>query len=197
LLLDQTFHFVEPDQIPDYKRKNVKVAGLVTIAKEKRNKDGAKFLVIKIEDSTGELELTLFSKQYAALSPETIKIGTAVWVECKLKKGIEEGSVKGVIQSIGKISDKRAEMVKQITIHATEDFIKKSENISKLNNIFKKFSGKTPVNFEVQILSKQLKLQAKFAHCAVTPSDEMIFAIENSWPGEVFVQRNYQLIEMI
>lgn len=182
---------LEPDNVLDFKRKNYRVAGIVSAVFEKRNKEGQPFLVLKIEDGTGELEVTLFSKQYAALT-EPVKLNDRVVVECKIKRGIEEGSVKGIVQSIQKLSEKRIELVKTIVLRAKESFLNQKSNIDQLESILTKNSGKTPVLMDILFPEKKLKLRAKFGKHFVCPSDEFIAAIENMWPGELAVGRSYK-----
>ncbi|KAB8029111.1 DNA polymerase III subunit alpha [Fluviispira multicolorata] len=188
--LNQAILYLEPDEVPDYKRKAIKVAGIVTMNLEKKNKDGNSFLILKIEDGFGELEVTLFSKQYAALT-ETIKIGEALVVECKIKKGIEDGSVKGIVQSIDRVANKRIELVKRIILSTEETFLMGKENIKNLINILIKNKGKTPLYMNIAIPDHNLRLKAKMGNHYITPTDNFIMDIENTWPGLVKVERVY------
>ncbi|BBH52082.1 DNA polymerase III subunit alpha [Fluviispira sanaruensis] len=194
--LDQAILYLDPDEVPDYKRKTVKVAGIVTLNLEKKNKDGNAFLVLKLEDGYGELEVTLFSKQYAALT-ESVKIGDALVVECKIKKGIEDGTVKGIVQSIDRVSNKRIELVKRIILATEENFIKNKENLQKLIQILITNKGKTPLYMDISIPNHKLRLKAKMGNHYVTPTDNFILDIENAWPGLVRVERvyHYQIAE--
>lgn len=189
--LDQAALYLEPDNVPDYKRKSIKAAGIVTMLLEKKNKDGNTFLVLKIEDGYGELEVTLFNKQFLALT-EPIKLNEAVLLECKLKKGIEEGSVKGIVQSIERISNKRIELVKRIILKTEEDFLKTPNNLKILEQILKENPGKTPLFMNIAVYEKNLLIKAKLGNHSVSPTDRFIMAIENNWPGVVNVERVYQ-----
>lgn len=189
--LDQTAMHLEPDNIPDYKRKTIKVAGIISMVLEKKNKEGNIFLVLKIEDGYGELEVTLFNKQYLALT-EPIKLNEAVVIECKVKKGIEEGSVKGIVQSIERISNKRIELVKRIVLKTNEAFLEEQENLNILEKILKQNIGTTPLFMNINIPDKNLMIKAKLGNHAVKPTDHFILEIENTWPGIVKVDRVYQ-----
>jgi DNA polymerase-3 subunit alpha len=192
ITLDQTAFYLEPENVPDYKRKAIKIAGIVSMVLEKKNKDGNPFLVLKIEDGYGELEVTLFSKQFTALT-EPIKIGEALLIECKIKKGIEEGSVKGIVQSIDRISNKRIELVKRIILNTDEDFLKESKNLFLLEEILKKNKGTTPLFMDILIQDQNLRIKAKLGNHFIKPTDSFIFDIENTWPGIIIVERLYQL----
>ncbi len=189
--LDQVHSFLEPDHIPEFKRKVLKVSGIVTLVLEKKTKENKIFLVLKIEDGLGELELTLFNKQYTHLK-ETIKLGDALFVECRIKKGIEEGTVKGIVQHITPISQKRIELVKKIIVSTQEEFLKNQENLKILEGILKKNQGTVPLSLEIFIPQESVKIHAKLAQHRIHPSDRFIFDIENHWPGLVKVQRCYQ-----
>jgi DNA polymerase III subunit alpha len=192
ITLEQVALYLEPENIPDYKKKSIKIAGIVTIVSEKKNKEGNAFLVLKIEDGFGELEVTLFSKQYIALT-EPIKTGEALIIECKIKKGIEEGSVKGIIQSFDRVSNKRVELVKRIVLITNEDFLKEVQNFKTLEDILKKNKGTTPLYMDVFIPDHNLLVKAKLGNHFVRPTDTFIMDIENSWPGIIKVERLYQL----
>ena len=189
-LSEVPFH-IEGADVPDYKRKSIKLAGIVTMLLEKKNKEGLPFLVLKIEDGTGELELVLFHKQYIALE-NSIKLNEAIFVECKVKTGIEQGSVKGVIQSVVKLSQKRIELVKKISLHMEEEFLDSKENILELEKVLEKFKGNTQLYLNIQMKKEKAKILAKLGNHSISPSDEFIYSIENQWPEMVLVERSYQ-----
>jgi DNA polymerase-3 subunit alpha len=191
ITLDQAALYLEPDNVPEYKRKIIKVAGIVTMLLEKKNKEGQPFLVLKIEDGFGELEVTLFNKQYAALT-ESIKFGEAFIIECKIRRGIEEGSVKGVAQRLDRVSNKRLELIKRIVLSTHENFLKEKDNIKKLIQIFNKNAGTTPLFMNIMIPDDKIMIKAKFGNHFVKPTDSFIMEIENSWPGMIKVERLYQ-----
>lgn len=190
--LDQTGFFLEPENVPDYKRRAIKIAGIVTLVLEKKNKEGNPFLVLKLEDGFGELEVTLFNKQYIALT-EPIKIGEALIVECKIKKGIEEGSVKGIVQCLDRVSNKRIELVKRIILRTNENFLKEVQNIKLLENILVKNKGNTPLFMDIMVPEQNILIKAKFGNHFIKPSDVFIMDVENTWKGLVKVERQYRL----
>ncbi|NBO36980.1 DNA polymerase III subunit alpha [bacterium] len=183
--------FLDPDEVPDHKRRILKIAGIITLALEKVTKEGKKFGVYRLEDGSGEIEFSVFASQYAALINKP-KIGDASWVELKVRKGIEEGSVKGICQTLGFVSDKRAELAKQILLVAEESFINRSENIDELLSLVSNHRGRVPLALDVSWESEQARLHAKLSKYSVHPSDELIFSLENKWPGEIQVRRIYR-----
>jgi len=191
--LDEAPLHMEADGPPDQKRRGgLVVAGIITMHLEKKTKDNEKFGVLKIEDGTGELEVSIFPKQYAALT-RVFPIGTAVWVECRIRKGIEEGTVKGICQSIGSLEEKRIELAKRINIKAFENFMNVPANFEKLQEIMIRNKGSTPVQLEVLLPSKKLLMRAQFGNSSIKPNDEFIQAVENTWPGQIRVERIYRL----
>jgi hypothetical protein len=120
-------------------------------------------------------------------------IGTAVWVECRIRKGIEEGTVKGICQSIGSLEEKRIELAKRINIKAFENFMNVPANFEKLQEIMIRNKGSTPVQLEVLLPSKKLLMRAQFGNSSIKPNDEFIQAVENTWPGQIRVERIYRL----
>ncbi|MES2615037.1 MAG: hypothetical protein V4591_06450, partial [Bdellovibrionota bacterium] len=189
--LNEAHLHLEPDDVPEYKRKTVKLAGIVTMLLEKKNKEGQAFLVFKIEDGMGELELALFHKQYTALQ-NPIKLNEALFVECKIKRGIEQGSVKGVVQSVTKLSQKRVDLVKRITLNTNHEFLDEKLNLKDLEKLLEKNKGNTPLYLNVLLGDEQARIKARLGNHNVMPTDEFIFAVEQNWPGLVTVERGYQ-----
>lgn len=180
----------EQDNIPDFKRKQLKLAGIITMNLEKRTKENEKFCVLRVEDCSGEIEIAIFPKQFAALTT-TFNLGDAVWVDCKIRKGIEEGTVKGVCQAIGKLSDKRVELARRITLKTQADFISEAGNLKILEDLLKKHKGITPVFVEVPNEDERVTMRFALEKYSVSPSDEFIHDIENNWPGALEVRRQF------
>lgn len=183
--------YLDGDDVPEHKRRTVKVAGIVMLALEKVTKEGKKFGVYRLEDSTGDIEVSVFANQYAALVNKP-KVGDAMWMELKIRRGIEEGSVKGICQAVGLVSDKRNELAKQILLVAEESFLSRHENLDELAKFLGQHRGPTPLALDVQWSSQSVHLRAKLGKYSVTPSDEFIFSLENKWPGEIQVKRIYR-----
>jgi DNA polymerase-3 subunit alpha len=184
-------NFLDGDDIPDHKRRTFKIAGIVTLALEKVTKEGKKFGVYRLEDGSGDIEVSVFASQYAALTNKP-KIGDAAWIELKVRKGIEEGSVKGICQALGLVSDKRAELARQILLVAEESFIQKAENLDELISMLSKHKGQTPLALDLSWPSEKVRIRARLGKYSVTPTDEFIFGLENKWPGEIQVRRIYR-----
>lgn len=191
--LSDVFMHIDPENIPDFRRKNIFVAGIITMLSEKRNKEGQPYLVFQIEDGSGDLELTLFHRQYAALE-FPLKINDAVVVECKVKQGIGKGNARGVVQTIQPLSRKRAEMVKRICLKTQEEFLKNKENMAVLQRILDSHPGHTPVYVSVDFQQEEMNLVAKLGNHAIQPSDAFLSAVEEAWPGLVSVEREYSVV---
>ncbi len=194
-LLDAV-NYVEPNEIPDHKRKVVTLAGIVTMALEKKNKDNQAYLVIRLEDGSSDLELTLFHRQYAALS-SPIQLGACVFVEAKLRAGIESGSVRGVIQSIVPFSNKRNEVIKAIVIHADENFLQEKKYLIEFEKILLQHKGNVAVFLKLVLQKENAQIKAKLGRHAVTVSDEFIGMIENFWPSRIRVERCYTMESLV
>lgn len=186
-----TILFIDPDDMPEHKRRSVKIAGIISMALEKITKEGKKFGVYRIEDGSGEIEVSVFANQYAALVNKP-KVGDAAWMDIKVRRGIEEGSVKGICQALGKVAEKRAELVKQILLVAEESFLNRSENLDELTALLTQHRGQTPIVLDIPWATEQVHVRAKFKKMPVLPSDEFIFSMENKWPGEIQVRRIYR-----
>ncbi|MEN9529788.1 MAG: hypothetical protein RI932_1661 [Pseudomonadota bacterium] len=183
--------FLDSDDTPDHKRRTLKIAGIITMALEKITKEGKKFGVYRLEDGSGEIEISVFANQYAALVNKP-KVGDATWMELKIRRGIEEGSVKGICQTLGLVSEKRAELAKQILLVAEESFIQRNENLDELALLLKQHRGQTPLALDVSWNTENVQLRANFRKSPVNPSDALISTLLNKWPGEIQVRRIYR-----
>ncbi|MCA2960985.1 MAG: DNA polymerase III subunit alpha [Silvanigrellales bacterium] len=174
------------------RRRTVRFAGLVTLALEKKKlQDGTKFGVYKLEDGTGELEITLYSEQYAALQRKFV-VGECVWAECEVRPGIEDGSVRGIAKSIGLVSDMRRELLKRLVIVAEDSLLPCSRNGQALLEILSKHRGPCPVSLEVRYPSEGLRFVAELEGFGVTPSDELLSTLDAAWPGKLDLRRVYR-----
>ncbi len=182
---------LDGDDVPDHRRKPFRIAGCITAIFEKKTKENEKFCILKVEDGTGELEIALFPKQYAALTHK-YAAGDFVWLECKIKKGIEEGTVKGVCQSISPLADKRIERARRLILRAQESFLNDVKNLQQLTEVLTSFKGETPVALEILMPKEELRVRARFDRTPVKPTDELILKLENLWPGLVLVERSYR-----
>jgi DNA polymerase-3 subunit alpha len=182
---------LEPEEVKDYQRKVVRICGIVSFLFEKKNKNNEPFLVFKIEDGTDEFECVLFHKQYIALSFKLQK-GDAVYIECKLKKGVEEETARGVVQSITTIENKRLEYIKNIVLDTNENFLQHKENIIELQKILSRFKGKTPVFINSILQQDKMNLRARLDSLDVMPNDAFLFEMKNQWNKDVFVKHVYE-----
>lgn len=181
-----------PQQGRRPRRRTVRFAGLVTMALEKKKlQDGSKFGVYKLEDGTGELEVTLYAEQYAALQRK-FQVGECVWAECEVRPGIEEGSVRGIAKSMGLVSDLRRDLLKRLVVVADDTLLAASRNGQALLEVFARHRGPCPVTMEVRYPGEGLRFVAELQNLGVTPSDELLATLDATWPGKLELKRVYR-----
>jgi DNA polymerase-3 subunit alpha len=175
-----------------HRRRTVRFTGLVTMALEKKKiQDNAKFGVYKLEDGTGELEIMLYAEQYAALTRK-FQVGDCVWAECEVRPGIEDGSVRGVAKSIGFVADLRKDLLKRLVVAVDNDFVAVKSDVDKLLDLLRRNPGATAVTLEVRYPQEDLRFVAELEGFAIAPSDELVTALENTWPGRIELLRVYR-----
>jgi len=192
-LISQAYLHLDNKKIQDYQQKSIYLCGIVTSLFEKNTKEGDPFLVFKLEDGSGEIECVLFSKQFLALS-FTIKTGEALFLECKLTKGIGENTVKCIVQSLVPLSDKRIESIKKIIINTSEVFLTEQKNILSLQSILKKCKGNTPVLLQSFLKKDKMKLSVQLKEFHVTPSDDFLFLIRNNLPSGIQIEHVFTVV---
>jgi DNA polymerase-3 subunit alpha len=191
--LDSLVLHLEKDDVPKFKRKTVKLAGVAMDVQEKKNKDNERFGVVKIEDGLGSVEMMIFAKQYAALARKPQK-GDCIWAECRLSKGIEAGSVRAECVELAFVAEKRLEALKGLVFLFDAAFEPTPENLAELKNLVEKSAGNVPLVLDVLIPAERRCLRMKMP--AVNPSDEFLAAVEAKWPGLIFVHRCYSAAEL-
>lgn len=180
---------VEADDVPSFKRKAQKIVGVVVDIFEKKTKAGEKFCVLKIQDSTGELEVTVFPKQFSALD-FMFSLGELGWFEVQLKKGIESKTVRSVCVAMGKLEEKRAMHIKSWDLTFDESLIRDEATMQKLQSTLRSFAGKTPVLANIDFPSEKLKLKGMLG-ISVSSEDQFLKKMSEIHPGKLFIEPVY------
>jgi DNA polymerase-3 subunit alpha len=190
--LDKVIFHVESADVPSFKRKSVKVAGVLTMVVEGRDKEGRPFARYRLEDGLGSLEMSLFDRQYAALERKFVA-GETVWAEVQLKRGSEADSVRGSVVAMGLLADRRIAEVKGLVILADDSFAKDPSRARELRDHLERHRGQTPLALDMLVADEKARLLVCLP--TICPSDAFIRGIEDRWPGDVFVKRCYRVTD--
>ncbi len=188
--LNQAYKHVESAEIKEYKLKTIKLCGLVSFVFEKKTKDGDLFLVFKLDDSTAEIECVIYPKQFAALA-QPISVNDIVFIEAKIKKGIEKNTVRATVQSIVSLEQKRFETVKKILIKTNENFLLQKKNILKLQSIFESNKGNTPMYIESVFSNDKIKINGKITDYSIQPTNQFLSSMKNTWSNDVKIELKF------
>jgi DNA polymerase-3 subunit alpha len=123
--LSEAIHHLEPDTVPEFKRKVHRVGGLIKDIQERYTKNKDKFYTLLIEDKNGQLELVVSQK------PASLK-GDLILVECKLRRGFGESLCRGVVQQLYSMTDARHKYFKALTLESKSLTLTDWDSLEKL-----------------------------------------------------------------
>lgn len=172
-------------------QNTVRLAGIVSAVFEKLTKDNEQFCIYKLEDGTGEIEVSVFPKLYATLE-ERYARGDAIWAECRLSRGAESGSVRAQCVRLGRISEFREDNIQQVILEIDEAFAKQGKDLNNLIDMIKSNPGDTPVVVDVKVPTEKARVRFHLAKTPVLACDDLIHGVEETWPGLVKVHRSYR-----
>ena len=100
--------------------KTVKTAGLLVAKRQIITKSGKRMAVLALEDHTGKVEVTIFSRLYHQVI-EILDAGDVFLVQGKLEEDTFNGGVRIIAESLERLNDYRQTHAKRIVIPVSYD----------------------------------------------------------------------------
>ncbi len=156
--------------------KNATIAGVLVAVRPLNTKSGKRMAVITLEDRSGRIEVTLFSRLYSNLSGLLVKDQVYV-VKGKVEKDDFTNGVRMVAESLQTLEQTRADLAKRLVIQVqNQDQV--NELLHELTSLIETHrGGKCPV---------AIAYQAEAAHCElalgrswfIKPKDDLIAELQ-------------------
>jgi len=157
--------------------KSVQVAGMVLTVEEKiSKKTGDPMAFLQIDDGTGQLECSVFSKHYhkwesVRNSPEPLLFSGRLDVETNIET--EESRYRLLCDGIQRLDDARRLLTKSVRIHV-DACAARSQTIDEMYRIVKNHPGPTPIEIEMVLPGTGRMMIRANSRWAVDPSEELL-----------------------
>ncbi|MBR2024829.1 MAG: DNA polymerase III subunit alpha, partial [Clostridia bacterium] len=154
-------------------KEKVKVVGIVTSRAIKKTKRDENMAFVKLEDSSGEIEVIVFPNQFIKHS-DILSVGKVVYISGSVS--IKDEDPCKIIMDTGDIlidNDNYVKEEKTKKLYLKVDSIK-SKDVSDIISLLKEFKGDTEVIF----YDSQEKKYVKSTEVKINVSDEVIYALK-------------------
>ena len=182
--LDKVMEIPEGERSPLTFGKEINVAGIVTSAQERISRNGNPFLIFKVEDYNGSMEMLLGGDEYVRLG-NYIQPGRFLYITGKVQnrwKQEDQFEFKPInIQLLPEIREKRC---KELKVQVPLDQIN-GEMIATLSETIQKYPGNCALNMTVVDPESRLEVQMLSRAYRVAVTNELLHAFQ-SWPGVRF-----------
>ncbi|NUM31843.1 MAG: DNA polymerase III subunit alpha [Bacteroidetes bacterium] len=155
----------ELTDLNEIKKKELKIAGIVTLFEEKVSKNGKPWAKFVLEDFSGSKEFTLFGNDFPKFRGN-IHLNAMLFVNGSIIKNDFKNELNIKINNISFLADMKDTNLKSVQLLLDNKQIN-NENLVKLKNLFEKNKGKAALKIAVvdteslhktQLLSRQLRI---------------------------------------
>lgn len=163
------------DNIDNFKDKEINVAGVVTSAQQRTNKNGKPFGIFKIEDYTGSQEFLLFGEEYLKLSYMLVP-GQFLFMRCKVQPKwnmIDKFELKPI--AIELLQDVRSKRTRKITLSVKPETLS-SVTIASLESAIAEHKGSCELRLQLEHESSVIQFFSR--KYTVHPSNDFFKKME-------------------
>lgn len=179
-----------PRKNNDFQKKEIRVAGLLQAFVEKRNKDGERFAVLKIADVSGEQEVSIFPKQYEALSVN-FQPGQYIWAQCHVRRGIEEGSVRLSVVELGSLDELIRERRRRLLLTLHHSWADRPEQLDRLLSFLQERPGECTVEIRMHLPDQAISVRAELKGVRAPASINVFPELDSRWPRQIRGEAQY------
>ncbi|NIJ54270.1 DNA polymerase III subunit alpha [Dyadobacter arcticus] len=170
--LEKVMEINDGEKSPRYFGKEISVAGIVTSSQEKMSRNGSNFMIFKIEDYQGSMEMLLGGEDYIRFK-NYMQVGQFLYIKGKVQnRWKQEDQFEFKISQIQLLPEIREKMCKKIKINLTLDQID-AQFIHLLNDTFNSHPGACSVNMTVIDPDTHLEVEMLSRGYRISPSNEL------------------------
>ena len=182
--LDELMVIPEGERAPKHFGKDISVGGIVTSVMERMSKNGNPFIIFKIEDYKGSIEMLLGGEDCVKFK-NYLEIGRFLYIKGKIQnRWKQEDQFEFKISAIQLLTEIRDKMCRKIKVNLTLDQID-AEFIALLRETFSNNPGQCPVNMTVKDPETHLEVEMALRNYRVSPTNEL-FKTLKGFPGVDF-----------
>lgn len=184
--LDELLTIHEGERSPRNFGKDISVGGIVTSVIERMSKNGNPFMIFKLEDYRGSIEMLLGGEDCVKFK-NYLEVGRFLYIKGKIQnRWKQEDQFEFKISSIQLLTEIRDKMCKKIRVNLTLDQID-AQFIMLLNETFNNNQGQCPVNVTVKDPDSQLEVEMVSRGYRVSPTNELFKTLEGSLGVKFFL----------
>ncbi|GGB84580.1 DNA polymerase III subunit alpha [Dyadobacter sediminis] len=170
--LDKVMEIAEGEKSPKYFGKEISVGGIVTSAMERMSRNGSLFMIFKLEDYRGSMEMLLGGEDYIRFK-NYLQVGQFLYIKGKVQnRWKQEDQFEFKITQIQLLPEIREKMCRKIKINLALDQID-AQFIHLLNDTFGNHPGQCAVNMVVTDPETHLEVEMVSRGYRVSPSNEL------------------------
>jgi DNA polymerase-3 subunit alpha len=182
--LDKVMDIAEGEKSPKYFGKEISVGGIVTSAMERMSRNGSLFMIFKIEDYRGSMEMLLGGEDYIRFK-NYLQVGQFLYIKGKVQnRWKQDDQFEFKILQIQLLPEIREKMCKKIKINLALDQID-AQFIHLLNDTFGSHPGHCAVNMVVTDPETHLEVEMISRGYRVAPTNEL-FKVLSGFHGVKF-----------
>lgn len=182
--LDELMTIPDGERAPKHFGKDISVGGIVTSVMERMSKNGNPFIIFKIEDYKGSIEMLLGGEDCVRFK-NYLEVGRFLYIKGKIQnRWKQEDQFEFKISFIQLLTEIRDKMCRKIKINLTLDQID-AEFIALLSDTFSNNPGQCPVNMTVKDSETHLEVEMALRNYRVSPTNEL-FKTLKGFPGVDF-----------
>ncbi|WP_031527085.1 DNA polymerase III subunit alpha [Dyadobacter crusticola] len=182
--VDKVMEIAEGERAPRYFGKEISVAGIVTSAQERMSKNGSHFMIFKVEDYKGSLEMLLGGEDYIRFK-NYLQVGQFLYIKGKVQnRWKQEDQFEFKITQIQLLPEIMGKMCKKIKINLSLDQID-AQFIHVLSDTLSHHPGQCAVNMTVVDPDTRLEVEMLSRGYRVAPTNEL-FKVLRGFHGVQF-----------
>jgi DNA polymerase-3 subunit alpha len=182
--VDKVMEINEGERAPRLFGKEASIGGIVTSAIERMSKNGSPFMIFKIEDYRGSMEMLLGGDDYIKFK-NYLQIGHFLYIKGKVQtRWKQDDNFEFKISSIQLLPEIREKLCKKIRINLTLDQID-AQFIHVLQDTFAHHPGSCTVNMTVTDPETHVEVEMLSRGYRVAPTNEL-FKMLNGFHGVKF-----------
>ncbi|WP_149244010.1 DNA polymerase III subunit alpha [Dyadobacter sp. 32] len=182
--VDKVMEIHEGERAPRLFGKEASIGGIVTSAVERMSKNGSPFMIFKIEDYKGSMEMLLGGEDYIKFK-NYLQVGHFLYIKGKVQtRWKQDDNFEFKISSIQLLPEIREKLCKKIRINLTLDQID-AQFIHVLQDTFAHHPGSCTVNMTVTDPETHVEVEMLSRGYRVAPTNEL-FKMLNGFHGVKF-----------
>jgi DNA polymerase III subunit alpha len=165
------------DKVLDAKMPEIKVAGIVSSVMQKIARNGNPFVIFKVEDYSGSLEMSLFGEDYVRMG-QYIELGRFLHISGKTQNKWTSSDLEFKATNIRLLSELRDKMTREIRVSLTLDALN-AQLVAQLNDLITAHPGHCTLYMTVQDPSENVSVSLLSRTVKVAPANTLIRALDS------------------